>query len=505
MLPILSSKDISAWDQVTIANEPIESKQLMFRAASRCASWIMDNFSDKNTTFHVFAGIGNNGGDALVIADVLNSNGYKTEVSIVNFSDQHSGDFNHYYDKLVKTKITIRDIHISSNFPEIVRDAIIIDGIFGIGLNRPAEGVARECIEFINSLDAVVLSIDAPSGLSVDLNLMHQAQASVVNASHTLTFQVPKLGLILPDFGNCVGKLSLIDIGLDPNFISEFESNLFWIDSNYSYKDLFRRLKFSHKGTFGKVTIVAGQYGSMGASVLATKAAVYSGAGLVTVVSPSCGLDVLQTAIPEALCKVSGDKAIIDVPDMDARSVIAVGPGIGTEQKVEVMLHSVLKRAESPMVIDADALNILAKSENGLRMVPANSVLTPHPKEFERLFGSQTNGKERLRVLQAKAIEHQVYIVLKGAHSAMATPNGRVYFNSTGNSGMATGGSGDVLTGLIASFIAQTKNVEASVICALYVHGYAADIAADNCGMHGLTPTRIIESIGSAMKTTLEE
>ncbi len=498
MLKILSREQVREADRVTMETEPIDSIDLMERAANGCVEWFVKHY-DTDRPVVVLAGVGNNGGDALVMSRRLLERGYRVSSYIVRYSESFSADLQINLDRLKAVGHEVTYILEEEQFPTVTSKSVVIDGLFGSGLNRPAEGLAALCIEQINSSIADVVSIDLPSGMYCDRKT--PKDSSVIAATTTLTFQVPKLSFFVAENQEFIGRWEVIDIGLDPLYLNTAPANLFYVDDIREYASLFARDSFDHKGKFGHGLIIAGKYGSMGAAVLAGRSAMRSGIGKLTMHVPHSGYAIMQQSLPEAMCTVDDyDEFVGELPDISAYSSIGIGPGIGTSKKTRRLLKTLLQTAKAPLVLDADALNLLAESKDYLKLLPKNSVLTPHVGEFERMFGKSSNSFDRLSLLKDSAMKYGVLILLKGANSALATPDGRVYINSTGNPGMATAGSGDVLTGMVTSFLAQVSDPLVATICAAYVHGLAGDLALNKTGMHGLIASDIIEQIGASMQ-----
>lgn len=504
-MKILSSEEIRKADAYTIQHEPVKSINLMERAAKKCVEWIMAAPVLKGVKqIDIFCGLGNNGGDGLAIARLLAAKKYKVEVYIIRYSDKCSEDFLVNEKRLKKVKgVKTCNVTSSSGLPSTINhqpSTIIIDALFGSGLNKPIEGLAAEAIVCINKSGCPVLAIDIPSGLYADKNLQ-RGEDAVVRATHTLTFQAPKLAFMFSENSQYVGDFFVLDIGLNEEFISSLLSKKYFVrdvEAGFIYK---KRRKFSHKGTFGHALIVAGCYGKMGACVLSSRACLSAGAGLVTVHVPKCGYDILQISNPEVMVETdSEEKTISDNIKIDKYNAIGIGPGIGTEKETQNALKVLIQNSSVPLVLDADALNILSENKTWISFLPANSILTPHPGEFKRLIGDSDNGFERLQMQKEFSIKHGLYVVLKGAHTCITCPDGEVYFNSTGNPGMATAGSGDVLTGVITSLIAQGYDPKKASILGVYLHGLAGDIAARHFGEESLIARNIIECLGEAFK-----
>lgn len=503
-MKILSSDEIRKADAYTIAHEPVRSIDLMERAAKACVGWITATPALKGVKrVSIFCGLGNNGGDGLAIARLLAAKKFKVEVFIIRHSDKCSEDFLVNEKRLKKIKsVKIHNI-TSAVFPSAIFHApssIVVDALFGSGLNKPVDGLAAEAIRLINSSGCPVVSIDIPSGLYADKHSVSK-DAAIVRAQHTLSFQCPKLAFMFPENGPFVGEVSVLDIGLDEGFIAALSSRNYFV-SEIEARFLYRkRSKFSHKGTYGHALIAAGSYGKMGACVLASRACLTAGAGLVTVHIPKCGYDILQTSNPEVMVETdSEEKLIADNIKIEKYNAIGMGPGIGTEKETQNALKVLIQNAKIPLVLDADALNILGENKTWTAFLPPNSVLTPHPGEFKRLVGDPANDFDRLQIQKEFSIKHGVYIVLKGAHTSITCPDGEVYFNSTGNPGMATAGSGDVLTGIITGLLSQGYAPKQASVLGVYLHGLAGDIAAQHLSEEGLLARNLIEFLPEAFK-----
>lgn len=502
-LPIFSAAQIKAVDEFTIQNEPIASIDLMERAASKCSQWIMKHY-DVETIFKVCCGLGNNGGDGLAIARQLLEHGYKVEVFIIHYSDKYSHDFLINKKKL-EDKYTsfLMEVNDASHLPHFKTSDVVIDALFGIGLSKPLFGLAAECVNHINQSAEEVIAIDVPSGLMVDS--FTDKSNSIVKAMHTLTFQCPKLAFMFAENHVYVGNGHVLDIGL--KWTEEIQKNscAFYVTEN-AVKELIKpRQKFSHKGTFGHGLLVVGSYGKMGAAIMSTHALLRSGAGLLTVCVPQCGYEIMQTSTPEAMALVEGGEYLqIKELNVSSYSSIGIGPGIGTEKETQLSVKYILESSKKPLVIDADALNALSLNKEWLSLIPQNSILTPHPKEFERLTKIVSNDFERHQLQIDFSKQYKVYVVLKGAHTCITTPQGESYFNSTGNSGMAKGGCGDVLTGLITGLLAQGYMSLQSCVIGVYVHGLAGDITKEEKGELAMIPTDVIENISTAFKRLID-
>lgn len=496
-LPIFSVEQIRAVDTFTIAHEPINSIDLMERAALKCSNWIMKHY-DVSTLFKIYCGLGNNGGDGLAIARQLLEHGYKVDVFIINHSDKCSVDFlknkQRLKDKFPSFLIEVNDVN---QLPHFKTTDVVIDALFGIGLSKPLTGLAAQCVNHINNCAEEVIAIDVPSGLLIDS--FTEKSNFIVKAEHTLTFQNPKLSFLFSENCDYVGTGHVLDICLKCADSLQQSCRHFYI-TEHIIKDLLKpRQKFSHKGTYGHSLLLVGSYGKMGAAIMSANALLRSGAGLLTVCVPHCGYEIMQTAVPEAMTLVEG-KEFIQMIDFDLSpyTTIGIGPGLGAEKDTQLAVKLILESCNKPLVIDADALNAISLNKDWLNLIPENSILTPHPKEFERLTQKVSNDFERHQLQIEFSKNYKVYVVLKGAHTCVTTPQGNSYFNSTGNSGLAKGGSGDVLTGLITGLLAQGYTpFEASVI-GVYVHGLAGDITKQEKGEIAMIPTDVIENLPKA-------
>lgn len=497
-MKILSAKQIYQADQATIKNKPILSIDLMEDASGKCFDWIKSKFANKNQEFHVFCGVGNNGGDGLVIARKLIQVNYKVKTYIVNFSNKRSKDFITNYNKLIRLNHKPIDLNEIKDFRDFSSDSVIIDAVFGIGLNRSPSGFVKKIIQNLNSLSATIISIDFPSGLFSDDVVTDQN--SVINASYTLTFQSPKLVFFLPENQFFIGDWIVFDIGLDKKFIETLETKFNAINIKLIGNIYKPRNKFSHKGTFGHSLIIGGSFGKIGAVVLASRAALKIGSGLVSTYVPKCGYNILQTTNPEVMVEVDDEKYIQYFNYKTKANVIGIGVGLGTHLKTISGFENFLIKNKIPLVIDADALNILAKQKDLLEHIPENSVLTPHPKEFERLVGIWNSDFEKLNKLLEFSTKIKSVVVLKGAYSAIAYKN-KIYFNTTGNPALATAGSGDVLTGIITGLIAQNYSAFKATILGVYLHGLSSDIAiSKELTMETFTASDCVYYLSDALK-----
>ncbi len=493
MLPIFTAQQIRDLDSATITRKKISSIELMESACRSFVQWFVENFDAANTVT-VVCGPGNNGGDGLGVARLLSEWHYPVSVWLVNGGVKESGDFKMNLDRL---PAKVRRFNFTdAGKPSKFECDVLIDAIFGSGLSRPADGVFAEAINAVNETDCSRIAIDIPSGLFIDKH----SEGVVVKAHTTISFQLPKLAFMLPENGAYVGRWELVDIGLDRLFISETPSSYYYLTRPSMKKLLRPRSTFDHKGIYGRALLIAGSYGKMGACVLAARAALRAGVGLLTAHVPGLGNSIIQTGVPEAMASIDPDEKIFtSAQDVSHFDVIGIGPGLGQEERTVNGLRKILETGK-PTVIDADALNILSSHRELMHIIPAGSILTPHPKEFERLTGPWQHDFDRLQRQITFAKEANAVIVLKGAHTSIATPAGKVYFNSTGNPGMATGGSGDVLTGILTSLLAQGYSAEHASILGVYIHGLSGDIAARERGTHSLIASDLITFLPAAFR-----
>lgn len=396
--------------------------------------------------------------------------------------------------------IKLYEVKSKADFQAIDEDDILVDAIFGSGLTRPVSGFIGETIDHFNNNAAVKIAVDIPSGLFADKH-SDPKKGKIVRADYTLSFQMPKLAFLLPENDQFVGEWHILDIGLSPDFINQTATNNFLMKKRDITPMLHQRKKYDHKGTYGHALLIAGSYGKMGAAILAAKACLRSGVGLVHAHIPKAGYEIMQIATPETMLSIDRyDYYFSEVPKLEIYTAIGIGPGLGMERQSQMALKVLIQESSTPIIFDADALNILAENKTWLAFLPAGSILTPHPKEFERLVGKWQDDFEKRQMLRNFSTKHNVYIVLKGANSAICFPDGNVYFNSTGNPGMATAGSGDVLTGIITGLLAQGYSSGQAAVMGVFLHGTAGDLAKKQKGMEALIAGDILENIGPAFK-----
>jgi ADP-dependent NAD(P)H-hydrate dehydratase / NAD(P)H-hydrate epimerase len=495
---IFSAEQIRNWDAYTIAQEPILSVNLMERAAAKCTEWMIhNNFTTQ--PIQIFCGKGNNGGDGLAIARMLLAKGCTVTVYILEFGHKGTDDFQVNLQRLHEISTDIHFLQSKEFFPVLHGNDVVIDAILGSGLNKPLEGVTAQLVEHINHSPATVISIDIPTGMFADKSCK---DATVIHARHTLSFQLYKQCFVMAENEEACGHVHLLNIGLHAAYYEQTEHNFEIIDQFPIQKIYRKRKAFAHKGNFGHALIVAGSYGKIGAAVLSTEACLRIGAGLVTVHSPVCGYTILQSTIPEAM--VETDHQIDHIANLPKElfryAAIGIGPGIGLHESTAKVLVQLLKETQQPTVLDADALNLLSIKQNLVDYIHEGCILTPHPKEFERLFGKTANDFERVQLALQKAKELNCVILVKGHYSFIACANGKGYFNNTGNAGMATAGSGDVLTGIVTGLLAQGYTTEEASVMGVYLHGLAGDFAATHLSQESMIAGDIMKYMGRAFQ-----
>ena len=497
-MKIFTSSQIHDIDRYTIENEPVRSADLMERAAGRLFEWIINRFPKKRR-FMIFAGPGNNGGDGLVLARLLADSGYRAEVHYVSFSKSESDDWKISRDRLKNISacgfFTLKNI---DDFPLTDADDIIVDAIFGSGLSRPAEGLAASVIMKINSTGREVIAIDIPSGMPGEDPVQVDSE-NIIKASHTLSFQFPKLSFMFPSGYQFTGEWHILPIGLHQGIIKEIVTPYHYTEKADIIPLLKPRSKFDHKGIYGHGLLVAGSRNKAGAAVLGARAALRTGIGLLTCHVPDACCSVIQTSIPEAMVRSDiNETRITSVNEPDDFSAVGAGPGIGTSEETAKCIRKLLEECSKPMVLDADALNILSLHKDWLSLLRPGTILTPHPREFERIAGKSADYFERLKMQISFSEKHQCVVILKGANTSITIPGGDVYFNSTGNPGMAKGGSGDVLTGIILSLLAQGYAAADAAITGVFIHGMAGDFALKKLSIESILATDITECISNA-------
>lgn len=497
MIPVLDAAQMRRVDAFTMAHAPIASIDLMERAAEACTAWLDKAYPlGTQRGFAVFCGPGNNGGDGLAIARLLHLRGHSVRVFLCTGGRKLSPDARVNLDRLGRTSVALLHVMDGSLLPDLPAGEVVVDALFGVGLDRPLAGTFATVVERMNSAVCIRIAIDMPSGLPA-VGHENVGGWTIVRAHRVLTFQCAKLALLLPEYEPFVGGFDVLDIGLAAQGIAKEQPAMYLLERS-TIRGLLPDIgRFDHKGRNGHALLMAGGAGRLGAAVLAARAAVRSGAGLITVQLPTEHQAVMHAAVPEAMC-VPMDHA--DVAVSGRFTAVAIGPGIGLDEQAAGRLEGLLRKAAVPLVIDADALTLLARDASLLELVPKGSILTPHPLELERLVGSCASGFERLQRARDLAMRKLLVVVLKGANTAICGPDGTVRFNNTGNPGMAKGGTGDALTGVMAGLLAQGMEPLNAAMAAVHAHGLAGDLAADTLGQQGMNVSDIIGQLPLAWK-----
>ena len=500
-MKIFTAAQIHELDKYTIENEPIESIDLMERAAKALTRAIMDEYSSLMPVI-VFAGPGNNGGDALAVARMLAENNYTVTVYLFNVNGKLSNDCAVNKVRLMDNRRVKNFIEVRQEFepPVLEEGMLIIDGIFGSGLNKPLAGGFASLVKYINSSAATVVSIDVPSGLMTEDNT-YNVRANIIHADLTLTLQHVKLAFLFKENQPYIGRLKVLDIRLSKEGIQKLDANYTMLEENDVRQMIQPRSAFAHKGDMGHALLIAGSYGMGGAAVLAAKACLRAGCGKLTVHSPKKNNMVLQISVPEAIIQLDREETTFSEPiDTEEYHVVGIGPGLGTSEQTAIAMISQIRRSQCPIVADADALNMLGTHRSWMQQLPKGMILTPHPKELDRMEGNCADSYERLVKASNLAERIQGYVILKGHYSALCMPDGHVIFNSTGNAGMATAGSGDVLTGIITGLLARGYKQAEACLLGMYLHGLAGDIAAKELGEESLIASDLIQYLPKAFK-----
>lgn len=499
-MKIFTATQIRELDRFTIEHEPIKSVDLMERAA-RALTWTISETWSNEVPFVVFAGPGNNGGDALAVARMLAEKGYKLSVYLFNISNKLSEDCAINRQRIVDNNRIKSFTEVKDEFdpPRLEKGTVIIDGLFASGLNKPLAGGFASLVRYINKSQAEVVSIDMPSGLMAEDNT-YNIGTNIIQADLTLTLQHKKLAFLFAENQQFIGKLKVLDIRLSKEGEEILWTRYSIAEENDIRKLLLKRNEFAHKGEMGHALLLAGCHGMAGAAILAARACLRAGSGKVTVRTARRNNDIMQISVPEAI--VSADKEdhhISEALPMEDYDAVGIGPGIGTNEHTAIAIITQIRRSQVPIVLDADALNILASHRAWLQQLPPGVIMTPHPKEMERMAGNRfSNSYERLCKAQDMAEQLKAYILLKGKYTALCTPDGNIIFNSTGNAGMATAGSGDVLTGIITGLLARGYQKGDACLLGMYLHGLAGDLAARELGEESLMASDIIAFLPKA-------
>jgi NAD(P)H-hydrate epimerase len=500
-MKLFTTSQIALLDRYTIENEPISDIDLMERASGQITDWILSKYNnDQNVA--VFAGPGNNGGDAIAVSRLLSSAGYKVHFFIPEIGNGLSNSAEINLKRLQEQGLAIISRFKETDFlPYLTPFNLIIDGLFGSGLSRPLTGFSSIIVKYINDSGLKIISIDIPSGLMGEDNSANDYN-SIIKADYTLTLQFPKLSFFFKENEPFVGEWEVLPIGLHPEGIRKTGTSWNLITRETVQAIRKQRNKFSHKGTYGHALLISGSTGKTGAAVLAAKACLRSGPGLVTVHLPQSGIPIMQTALPEAM--VNPDPStdwISQIPDLEHYQSIGIGPGLGKESETQAAVYDLLLKSNRPLVIDADGLNILSLNKDWLDILPQNSILTPHPLEFTRLSEKASNSYALLIQAIDFAMLHKIYLILKGAYTAICCPDGSCWFNPTGNPGMATGGSGDVLTGILTGLLAQGYSPLEASLLGVYIHGLTADLLIPSTSMESLLAGDIADNLGLAFSS----
>jgi len=496
MLPLLTTPQIREADAYTITHEPIASIDLMERASTSFVGCFVAHFPDKNTSITVFCGTGNNGGDGLAIARLLHSRQYKNvEVVVARFSEKSTDDFNANVKRLKKTDIPLKEITPGQPLDKVQSELLIV-ALLGTGLNKPLEGEFKRLVNYINSQNKTVVAVDVPAGLFADGEM--PGDAVVLKTDLVITFQQPKINFLLPESGPYIKRWEAVNIGVNEDFIRSLNSPYQAVEEKDIRQMLRPRHRFSNKGTYGHALIIAGQPETMGAALLCASACVYAGSGLTTACVPQSGLTALNSYMPEIMAIVR-DGAELPKISYDSFNSLAIGPGLGKGELALEVLRDAVINYKNPAVIDADALNLLSAHHELWRSIPENSILTPHMKEFDRLFGEHENWWQRVQTGIRKAKELSIFILLKNDYTIIFTPKGKVYFNTTSNAAMASGGMGDVLTGIIAALLAQKYTAEEACILGPWLHGKGGDELALPNRLNVVLPSQVAKRIPAVM------
>lgn len=501
-MKILSPEQMKLADRETIRTKGIASIALMERASQAVFDQLKKDFVVPETSFMVICGPGNNGGDGLAVGRILHTAGASVSIYLLE-NDAYSPDNSTNQTRLAEKGLPINKIK-PNDVIAVPQGAILIDALFGYGLSRPLSSEWTPLVQSINDAPNTVVAIDMPSGLIADKHT-DKKNHPVVRADRTYTFQTPKLAQLLPDNASHVGHMEILDIGLSQQAIQACKTECYYITVEDMQPLIPHPSRFSHKGTFGHALIMGGSFGKIGAVVLSSRAALRTGCGLLSAYVPRCGYTILQSAFPEAMVLTDEfTDSLSTVPDnLSSYAAIGLGIGMGTSAEAQNVLHGLLLRIakedkKPALVLDADALNILAIHPEWLSLLPSGCILTPHPKELERLIGSWSNDFEKLEKVVSFTKAHQAIVIIKGANTNTVFPDGKMHFNSTGNWGMATGGSGDVLTGMLASLLAQGFSPQTAAISGVYLHGLAGDLATKRIHPHSLIASDIVGHISDA-------
>lgn len=504
-MKIFSSEALKQLRTTTCERQNISTIDLIEREGSVVSSEIISRFLPSQRIV-VMAGPDNNGAVALAAARMLFEQGYK-KVEIFLFS---IGKLSHDCDEERKKLLPIDGLDFTEVTKEFVppylgESDVLLDGLFGIELSEPMRGGFVAVARYINESGAFVISIDIPSGLLGEWN-QHVMKRDVIHANVTLTFQLPRLSFFFPENAEILGDWKLMDIDLDIAKIKDMESDYRLMEARNVRPLIKPRPPYTSKRDYGSALFFAGSTGMVGAAVMTSRSSLRSGAGLATVHGPRAALNIVQTAAPEVMFEPDRNEHVItEMPLHYTHQAVCAGPGIGTHDRTVDALEGLLKQSPSNLVLDADALNCIAKRPALLSMLPPRTIITPHVGEFDRLFGNHDNSEMRLQTALEMARQYNLVIVLKGHHTMVVGATGRVSINSTGNPGMATAGAGDVLAGVITAFLAQGYSPDLAAKIGVYIHGLAGDMAAEDLGEFGVMASDIANRVGRAIKRVMAQ
>lgn len=492
-MKILSAKQIREVDNKTLINKNITSQDLMYMAQDAIYQYLLIKHISSDSSFCILCGVGNNGGDGMALAISLHAIGVDVKVYIIEHSKNYSSDFYHYLNKANEKGLHVETITTISQMPSLSSYSINIDAIFGTGLNREITGLAKDVISKLNRESNFTISIDIPSGL-----MLEKETTFAVRANESVTLQIPKLALFLPSNYCYTGEITILNFGLCSKAIDEQETTQFYMDEE-NISCLIKPLnKYAHKGTQGHSLIIGGSIGKIGSVSLASKAALKSGCGLVSAYIPKCGTIPIQSYLPEAMAiEDDNDHFISNINYSIMPNAIGIGVGMGNNDTTRGALIQFIRNNKAPLVIDADAINIISDNIDVLKALQPNTILTPHPKELSRLIGGWDNDFDKITKTTNLSKKHNIIIVIKGAHSLIITPK-ELFVNNTGTPALATAGSGDVLTGIITGLLAQGYTALQATKIGVYLHGLTANMCADKINLRSFTASDIIDNIGDA-------
>jgi len=490
-MKLLTPEQLRQWDDFTIKTEPIASINLMERAAIACVEWINEK-GFENLSVKIFCAKGNNGGDGLAIARLLIQQGLHPTTYILEFGKTGTEDFQKNLQRLHKLTTDIHFIQDREFFPQISENELIIDALYGFGLNRPLDSLSEELVKHINQSKATIVSVDVPSGMFINESSKGH---SVIQADYTLTFQQWKRCFLMPENADAFGEITVLDIGLNKTFPETIDTVFETIPQSFIQSIIQPRKPFSHKGNYGHALLFAGNKGKVGAAILAAKACLRSGVGVLTVNVPKAVSSILYASLPEAMVMAREE----NVSFLNAYKSIGIGPGFGVGLSSTKIFSHILTHYSNPLLIDADALSILSEHKDWLEQIPEGSVLTPHPKEFDRLFGDCANDFERADKAISLSKQFHFVIILKG-HFTLIAADGKGWYNTSGNAGLAKAGSGDTLSGILTALLAQQYATLHAAMIGVHIHGLAADLALEEQTEESLLATDVIDHIGAAFK-----